>query len=518
MPGIATSATTRTAEPPSLMVLHRERAEGRPIDPDARRDLLIDQLVARLTREREEYDLEPWLTTLVPAADVGRRHEVFSDLETPALRRGLSDFSADMRHVRRVLEMAAKRSHTYERQRWSLEASRRYIDTVKSLAATLREAPPRSAALQGVSAWLKDYVASPSFSSLSADTSELVTQFDAISYRVRLHGDAVEVRPVQQQEPELASRVEAIFERFRQGAAKSYLQEIRDPGSMDHVEAAIASFVARLHPEAFASLSAFAARHQSFVATPLTWLEREVQFFLAFLELEAATAGPRVRWSLPHIAMDGHLSVQDGVDVVMLLGGPVGATVPNDCELNPDERLVVVTGPNQGGKTTFARMAGQLHVLTAIGVPVPAAAASVPLADQVFTIFERGENLADLRGHLHDDLTRAHELLENVTPESLVLLNEVYSSTTPDDALVLARDLLGRLGIAGARTVCVTFLDELTRLSPTTVSMVAGVDPVAPSRRTYRLERRAADGQAYARALAQQHRLTGEDLRRRLAR
>lgn len=149
---------------------------------------------------------------------------------------------------------------------------------------------------------------------------------------------------------------------------------------------------------------------------------------------------------------------------------------------------------------------------------MPARRVRVPLVDQVVTIFERGENIEDLRGHLHDDLVRAHALLEQITPASLVLLNEVYSSTSPDDALTLGRDLLTRLDRSGARAACVTFLDELSRLSPTTVSMVAGVDRDDPTRRTFRIERRPADGLAYARALARQHHLTAEDLDRRLAR
>ena len=71
------------------------------------------------------------------------------------------------------------------------------------------------------------------------------------------------------------------------------------------------------------------------------------------------------------------------------------------------ERLVVITGPEQGGKTSFARAIGQLHHLAAIGVPVPGSAARLGLGDAVHTLFARAEDPADLTGRLEAELTRA---------------------------------------------------------------------------------------------------------------
>ena len=506
-----------TTSPPSLLTIDAGRAKGRPLDVEARRDLLVDRLVGRLTAHRVEYDLDDWFLTLVPAHDVAYRHEVFTDLQKPAVREGLTGFSRGLRHVRQILSMAAKRSYGAEQQRWFLEVAHEYATSVRGLADTLQAAPLRSSALLGLATWVDGYISSLAFEALDADSTALLARFDAIRYRVRVHGDWVEVHPVDPREPDLASRVLATFERFQQGAPKSYLQQIRDPGSMDHVEAAIASFVARLYPDAFAALEAFSHRYHPLVPPALTRTERELQFYLAYLDLADATAPAGVSWSLPSIAPDGGLSIRDGFEVALLLRKPTDATLANDCEIGSDQRLVVVTGPNQGGKTTFARMLGQLHFLAATGAPVPASYARIPLVDRVFTIFERGENVKDLRGHLRDDLTRAHRLLEQLTEASLVLLNEVYSSTSSDDALALGHDLLNRLEASGARSVCVTFLDELSHHSATTVSMVAGVHPHDPTRRTYRIERRAADGLAYARALAEQHGLTAETLSRRLS-
>jgi DNA mismatch repair protein MutS len=192
--------------------------------------------------------------------------------------------------------------------------------------------------------------------------------------------------------------------------------------------------------------------------------------------------------------------------------------VVNDFELAAPERILVVTGPNQGGKTTFARTLGQLHHLARIGVLVPGTAARVPLVDGIFTHFERQEEVEDLTSKLEDDLLRIHRILETATADSLLILNESFSSTTVEDQLSIGRRVVRRILDRGPLCVMVTFLDELASLDPRTVSMVSTVDPDEPARRTFEIVRRPADGLAYAMAIAEKHRLTYPSVKARIAR
>ncbi len=120
--------------------------------------------------------------------------------------------------------------------------------------------------------------------------------------------------------------------------------------------------------------------------------------------------------------------------------------IPNDLELRPDRRLLIVTGPNMGGKSTYMRQAAVIALLAYCGAYVPATAAEIGPLDAIHTRIGAADDLAGGRSTFMVEMTEAAAILNRATPNSLVLIDEIGRGTSTYDGLALAWAIAHQLG------------------------------------------------------------------------
>ena len=115
-----------------------------------------------------------------------------------------------------------------------------------------------------------------------------------------------------------------------------------------------------------------------------------------------------------------------------------GSFIPNDCKLNDQQRMLIITGPNMGGKSTYMRQTALIVLMAHIGCYVPAEKAIIGPIDRIFTRIGASDDLASGRSTFMVEMTEAANILNNATDKSLVLMDEIGRGTSTFDGLSLA--------------------------------------------------------------------------------
>jgi DNA mismatch repair ATPase MutS len=367
--------------------------------------------------------------------------------------------------------------------------------------------------------YLMNYVQSDRFKSLVIETNKIITGLSSILYCVRFRDLSVQVRNFKF-EINYTEEIEETFTKFKHDQVKDYrVNYSSDPMDMNHVEAQILDGVAHLYPEIFSQLDTFFAGNQDYLDETIAKFDREIQFYIAYLDYIRILRKEGLKFCYPQITKESReVYNYEGFDLALAqnLISEKSSVVVNDFYLKGIERIIVVSGPNQGGKTTFARTFGQLHFLSCLGCPVPGSKAQLFLFDRLFTHFEKEENIKNLRGKLQDDLVRIHNILNQATSDTIIVMNEVFTSTALQDQVFLSRNIMESIIELDMLCVWVTFIDELASCSNKTVSMISTVFPDNPSSRTFKIIRGPADGLAYAMSIAEKYSLSYDYLKERL--
>ncbi|GIN74805.1 DNA mismatch repair protein MutS [Bacillus sp. J14TS2] len=482
-------------------------------------DVHMDTIIKSILAGKEEYDLE-WVFyyKLPHIAAIHYRLDIMKDIDDCELLEYFSEFSHAMKKARKYVGNSERSKDNHQKQKWLLDAAISYCNAIINLHRSMDSADLKSKGMQDFFKWISHFVNSSYFITLWKKTSELQKAFAAIHYSIILSEDNIAIY-LQDDEMDYCQSLSKTFQQ-EHDETEDYSIRLFAGLQFSEIERDILTIIRKQHPTPFLKLKEFYGNYLTFMNEAILTFEQEIQFYIACLEYFQSFKDIGLDYCYPVISESKDVHIVSGYDLSLAASHLQSGTriICNDFSVNENEKICVLTGPNQGGKTTFVRSLGQIFYLSAIGCPVPCKDADLYFFDQLFTHFGSEEQFGTNTGQLQDELLRLSTILKQATGESVILFNELFSTTATSDGYDMGRKLLQRLLHQGTLCLYVTHLFELANAFENTVSLVSTVDPEAASKRTYRIRRRPADGLVYAASIVEKYDLTPSRIKERILR
>ncbi|HEY1353609.1 MAG TPA: DNA mismatch repair protein MutS, partial [Ktedonobacteraceae bacterium] len=222
--------------------------------------------------------------------------------------------------------------------------------------------------------------------------------------------------------------------------------------------------IARLESELFAQVRARIAQDASEHILATAHALAEIDVYLSLTEVAA-----RYNYCRPMLNADDTIHIVAGRHPVIEQAQTETPFIPNDLELsNAQSQILILTGPNMAGKSTYLRMAALIVLLAQIGSYVPAEAATIGLVDRIFTRIGAQDDLATGQSTFMVEMVETANILHHATARSLIILDEIGRGTSTYDGLAIARAVVEYLHNnkrCGARTLFATHYHELVEVA-----------------------------------------------------
>ncbi|HLI90583.1 MAG TPA: DNA mismatch repair protein MutS, partial [Ktedonobacteraceae bacterium] len=220
----------------------------------------------------------------------------------------------------------------------------------------------------------------------------------------------------------------------------------------------------RMENEFFVQLRADIALHASESILATAHALAEIDVYLSLAEVAAKN-----NYCRPQLNDGDTIHIVAGRHPVVEQTQPETPFIPNDTNLsNHDAQIVIITGPNMAGKSTYLRQVALIVLMAQIGSYVPAEAATIGLVDRIFTRIGAQDDLATGQSTFMVEMVETANILHHATPRSLIILDEIGRGTSTYDGLAIARAVVEYLHNnkrSGARTLFATHYHELVEVA-----------------------------------------------------
>lgn len=479
------------------------------------------------------------------------RQEILQDLlKFPQIQKMLEEIWPKITSMTVYQHAVDRKRSSLQQLAWRASELENLVETVNALTQSLdpQSVALRSAGLQALYQKAQSVASDPSFQKLEKELPEILPQLRAnVSVTIGVNLDR-QLRPVEavlldirEEKFEEAPFLDRLLGRNRSTSSrKSGLAPIhRAPQDLfqvpknseigrkraDPLMAPLFRDLAEVLDKIVKPLDRVLKEYVSLNGGFLSRLRHEIGFYTAACRLYHKLQEQGLAVSFPKIApLEDRVCEIKGAYNLNLVrhltvthpGLQIGdQIVQNDCLMGEQwGRIFILTGPNQGGKTTYTQMVGLIQILAQAGLFVPGSSATISPADGIYTHYPIEEKLEKATGRFGDEAQRLSGIFQQAGQNSLILLNESLASTNPGESIYLAQEIVKIFRQMGVRVIFNTHLHELAENLEALNQAVAGESKIVsvvaskmdgdshPGHRSFHLQPGPPMGRSYALEIA----------------
>ena len=472
--------------------------------------LNLDGIIEKIYGRNIFLQMEDVLThLLVSKSTVSYRQGIMKDFEEYGCYKAFLNFRNSLKEVHQTIHYSQETKSMLQSDSYYLKAICLYSQAVLEWKNFYSQYDVTSEGLNRLKHLLIDYTEGEQFLALEKQAKDLKLQMEKITYQLEIGEKQMKVRLgkcSQNYTQVLAEKVQKLV-----AHDTSYLTNLSVGIEVNKLETQIIEILKREYEDLFQACHDFVQKNRKFIAGFIKDIEDEMMFYIGFLDYMNALKKKGFTFCYPQISEDKDMDIQGMYDLSLAVKKQSSnEVIDNDIKIERDEKGAFITGANQGGKTTFIRGLGQMAYFTALGLPVAAQSAVLPLYERIYTHFPEAENQYTNNGKLKEELIHLESMLESVHDKSLVLMNELFSSTTMKDGYEMGKRTIAKLTVVGATVFCVTHIMSLAQEDLGLVSLVAEINE---DKGTYKISRSPVDGYAHTNSLIKKYHLSYEEVK-----
>ena len=450
------------------------------------------------------------------AEEVAYRRSVYGDVKKDTVYTALTAFTGKIAEVEKLREEMHKAYGEMQKAVWWIREAEVYFSAYKELAGELEKADLESS-LSEFLGIVRNILNSEAYRTMLEETQGILAEIRNLRFTVTYDKDRMSVALKETEDGETYG-VRLNIEESSDDA--QFTNPFVAGSAITELENACIEVLRKKKPAFFRKLNELSQqltqRAEQYDVPVFTRFEQEIRFYLSFCSLQREMEQAGFVFAEPTVRRSGRMEAEGLYDLALALTsiGRGGKVVANDFYLDPTEQFFVLTGPNQGGKTTFARSLGQLVFFAKLGLDVPAKSATVLFFPRILTHFSVEESVETGRGKLMDELVRLAPMMESTGGSSFVVINELFTTAASYDAVIMGKRVLDHFIELGHKGIYVTHLKELADACEGVVSLRAMLDDRGIQ--TFEIRRGQSDDTACAENQVKKYRLTYEQLKERL--